>query len=219
MEEWAGPKKPINKAGVFPRPKLLGLLGLLGQQAMGRLPGPPDSNPVLRRNDFAILNFALNLEYLEAEYYTYATTGAGIADAGVGVTGTGTFGPTIVKANPAVPFATQAFREYALEIAADERAHVTFLRTVLSSLGGAPVAKPTINLRESFMNAAKAAGLGDGFDPFANEVISSSGRSSSKMSASPRTRARLRTSVAKIFLMPRRGFSRLKLITPASFVY
>ncbi len=146
------------------------MLGLLGQQAMGRLPGPPDSNPVLRRNDFAILNFALNLEYLEAEYYTYATTGAGIADAGVGVTGTGTFGPTIVKANPAVPFATQAFREYALEIAADERAHVTFLRTVLSSLGGAPVAKPTINLRESFMNAAKAAGLGDGFDPFANEV-------------------------------------------------
>lgn len=153
----------------------LGAIGLLSTPALadpafGRLPGPPDSNPVLRRNDIAILNFALNLEYLEAEYYTYGTTGLGIEAAGIAVDGEGAPGPTIVKANPLVPFANAAYRQYGLEIAADERAHVTLLRNVVTSLGGTPVAKPTINLRESFNQAAMAAGLGDSFDPFANEI-------------------------------------------------
>jgi hypothetical protein len=147
-----------------------GTLGLLGSPAFAQLPGPPDSNPVYRQNDAAILNFALNLEYLEAEYYTYATTGLGIEAAGVAVSGSGTLGPTRVKPNPQVPFATPDFRQYAEGIAADERAHVIFLRAAITALGGTPVARPAINLWESFMNAAVAAGLGAGFDPFANEI-------------------------------------------------
>jgi hypothetical protein len=45
--------------------------------------------------DVDILNFALNLEYLEAEFYTLVTTGLTIAQVGIGVTGTGAQGPTI----------------------------------------------------------------------------------------------------------------------------
>jgi hypothetical protein len=46
-------------------------------------------------SDADILNFALNLEYLEAEYYLRAVSGAGIPDADT--TGLGTQGPVIVK--------------------------------------------------------------------------------------------------------------------------
>lgn len=108
--------------------------------------------------DVDILNFALNLEYLEAEYYLHAVTGSGLSNALT--TGLGPMGPVITKpGSTVVPFTTPAVKEYAQEIAADELAHVQFIRTALMSLGFTPVARPTINLNESFTAAAFAAGI------------------------------------------------------------
>jgi len=106
------------------------------------------------------------LEYLEAEFYLRAVTGAGLADNLT--TGTGTRGN--VTGGRQVNFQTPIIRKYAQEIAADEKAHVAFLR---SALGSVAVSRPAINLDASFTAAARAAGLvgpNDQFDVYANEV-------------------------------------------------
>ena len=116
--------------------------------------------------DADIFNFALNLEYLEAEFYLRAATGAGLSDADV--TGTGTAGS--VTGGTLVPFVSPAIQQYAQRIAVDEQAHVRFIRAVL---GSSAVARPAIDLQTSFTTLAVAAGLiaqGQTFNPFADDV-------------------------------------------------
>ncbi|MGC1480467.1 MAG: ferritin-like domain-containing protein [Chthoniobacterales bacterium] len=145
-------------------------LGALGATGLGAfIPRARAQSATSPEQDIAILNFALNLEYLEAEYYLYAALGHGIGNQS-GLQGQGTFGPTTVKANPRVKFDTRDFKQYAVEIARDELDHVKLLRRTISQLGGTPVAKPAIDLKNSFDAAAQAAGIGPAFDPFANEI-------------------------------------------------
>ena len=118
-------------------------------------------------SDSAILNFALNLEYLEAEFYLRAVTGRGLSDSltnGKGKKGGVTGGGKVnFDKNSLV-------QKYAVAIGADEEAHVRFLRSVL---GKAAVARPPIDLDASFTAAALAAGLitkGQTFSPFKDET-------------------------------------------------
>jgi hypothetical protein len=128
-----------------------------------QLPGtpgtpPPTGNPPPggALTDADILNFALNLEYLEAQFYSFAATGSGLPAALL--TGTGTQGA--VTGGRQVTFTDPQVAQHAREIAVDERQHVAFLR---SALGSAAVAQPAIDIgsgaTSAFSAAARAAGL------------------------------------------------------------
>jgi len=120
-------------------------------------PTPPTTPTI---TDADILNFALNLEYLEAEFYLRAATGSGLSSADTGSSAGD------VTGGMAVSFKTPAIQQYAQEIANHEQAHVRFLR---KALGSAAVSCPVIDLTASFNAAAMAAGIGPAFNPFADE--------------------------------------------------
>jgi hypothetical protein len=147
-------------------------LGLSGLQTAKAGATSPSGYPrlALTPGDLAVLDFALNLEYLEAQYYSYATTGAGIDAQGVELTGRGKAGAVNVPASPKVTFTTPSVQQYAMEIASDELAHVNFLRGVVAASGYKSIAQPAIDLVGSFAAAASAAGLGSGFSPFTSEL-------------------------------------------------
>lgn len=111
----------------------MGTVAATGGMAQSTLPG--DAN---------ILNFALNLEFLEAEFYTYATTGQSVSQSGIVITGSGNSGAT--TGGSMVTFTDAAVQAIVMELASDERIHVTLLQGAIASLGASPIAKPAINL-------------------------------------------------------------------------
>ena len=129
----------------------------------------PTAAPPTAVTDLDILNFALNLEYLEAQFYSFAVNGTGLPAnllTGQQTQGTVTGGRKVTFTDPVVA-------AYAKEIAGDEVAHVAFLR---QALGGVAVAQPAINIdggaSGAFTAAARAAGVvgaTEVFDPYADD--------------------------------------------------
>jgi len=119
-------------------------------------PTPTPVTPTPTDND--VLNYALNLEYLEAQYYLYAATGAGLAAADISAGASSSFTKvgTVTTGNAAmVSGTTPAQQQIINEIAFEERAHVRFLR---AALGANAVPMPDIDL-SFFGPLAVAAGI------------------------------------------------------------
>lgn len=116
-----------------------------------------------------VLNFALNLHYLGAQFYAVAASGAGVS--ATLLTGTGAAG--VAAGGRAVAFADPVIGQFAAEIAAEKLSHLAALR---SALGAAAIAQPRIDLSAgvggAFSAAARAGGVaaaGAAFDPYADD--------------------------------------------------
>ncbi len=88
-----------------------------------------------------VLNFALNLEYLEANFYLHIATGSGLPSQYQGSNpGKVTGGASKIN------FADTNLGAFAAQLAADELAHVRLLRAGLLANGITPVDQPALNL-------------------------------------------------------------------------
>jgi len=139
----------------------LKVMGALGTTTLIPSCATVTASPAGAVTDEDIFNFALNLESLETEYYLRGTTGRGMDDADAGTS------PGAVNGGKMVPWQNSDLREFMEEVAQNELAHVRFYRR---ALGARAVSRPAIDLAAGFAAAAKAAGLGDNFDPFASEM-------------------------------------------------
>lgn len=134
-------------------------------------PSPSSTTP-LSLSDVDLVNVALNVEYVAANFYAFATAGAALGSAdtsgSVGTAGSATGGRQVAFSDPIVS-------QIAKELAAKRLGHVRFLRTQMSATNLA--AQPAIDVGSTaggaFSTAFANAGLvgaGAAFDPYASDT-------------------------------------------------
>ncbi|WP_407539549.1 ferritin-like domain-containing protein [Deinococcus radiomollis] len=138
----------------------------LGTAALGLMGNGTLAAPA-KDIDGAVLNFALNLEYLEAAFYLAAVGRLNELKA-IG-------GGAEIKLPAGLPSTGMSFKDstteaFAKDIADDELSHVKFLH---AALGKGAVARPVIDLGTAFDAAGQAASGGaiKGFNPYANDLF------------------------------------------------
>lgn len=149
----------LSRAGI-------GTAGLAAAAVSGGL-AMPSRAEAAGITDADIFNFALNFEYLGAEYYLTALGTSLPSNLTLGG------GPVTRPSSGAVPFDSEAGGYFAQQLANDEFAHVTFIQEALSAENATPIPEPAIDLVNSWTTLAISAGLlvaGQTFDPFASEV-------------------------------------------------
>ncbi|GGQ98699.1 ferritin-like domain-containing protein [Deinococcus ruber] len=159
------------------RRQFLGTAGLVGAGAVLASCAPAMATPNKPNLDAAILNFALNLEYLEAAFYLAAVGRLGELKA---IGGNAEIRlPTGFDGNTAMPFTDPNVKAYAQEIAQDELNHVIALRGALKT---AAVDRPVLDIGPAFAAAANAAAynakliaapatLSPAFNPYLNDLF------------------------------------------------
>ena len=158
-------KQTIHEAPVQPsRRRLIERAGL-GAVALGAVAaGAGRIAPAQAQTadiDVGILNFALNLEYLEGEFYSFGVHGVGL---GALANTAGKKGK--IKGGAQVPDMVPQVQQLFMEIAQDERNHVKFL---LDNLGSAAVPESPIDFTGAFAALGQAIGV-PGFNPFADQL-------------------------------------------------
>ena len=126
-----------------------GMIGVAGCSNAGQAAvAPATSTPTV----LDILNFALNLEYFEASYYSFIVTGSGLP---ASLTGTN---PGTVAGGQKVTFQYSAIANIAANLMTEEVEHVQLLIATINSVFGAgsAVSLPSLNLAAAGMVTSDA---------------------------------------------------------------
>lgn len=165
-------RREENSLSEFNRREVIRRMGVVGAGAVmsGAITALATTSGMAQKanKDVDILNFALNLEYLEAAFYLAAV--GRISDVASIGGNAQIILPSSFTGKTLIPELSKAVVEYAAEIANDELAHVKAIR---AALGGKAVARPVLDLGPAFDAAGRAASNGalTGFNPFANELF------------------------------------------------
>ena len=157
-------RRRVSRRGFLAGASLVGAAGLAGcsngsSNTGVTTPAPTASSPSVGD----VLNFALNLEYLEATFYL-TVTGANGTTPGLQAADMGANPGAVTGGVARINFTNADVLAAALELAADEQAHVQFLRATMQALNLNPVDMPALNLAAlgavtndyQFLNVARA---------------------------------------------------------------